>query len=407
MSFEIIDSLLTINLNGITVATLAALLLVFGYWMKSKVPFFETYCIPTPVIGGFLFAILCFILTQARIVTVSMDTTYQNPFMLLFFASVGLRASTKSLMKGGKKLIVYLLICVVGVFMQNIISVGLSFATNISPMYGVMMGSQTLFGGHGGAVTYGNQLDSMGYAGCTVVGTTAATFGVICGSLFGSPLARRMVKKNGLHSMETAVLTGDVPEEAAPSKKLDLYLVFKLIALALLAVTIGDIFGVYITKKGFTVPSTMCAMFVGAVFRNLNDKFEFLDMDEHVVDMISEISLGFFLTISMMSLNLSQLVALALPMLIILSVEVIALALYAYFVAFPILGRDYDAAVMCAGMMGHGLGATPNAMANMNAITEQNGPSTTAYLVVPVVGAFLLDFVANVPLTTLLINILK
>lgn len=407
MSFEFVDSMLKINMNSITVAALAAVLLVFGYWMKSKVKFFETYCIPTPVIGGFLFAILCFALLQAKIVEISMDTAFQNPFMLLFFATVGLTASTKSLRKGGKMLIIYLLICVVGVVMQNVISVGLSFITNISPMYGVMMGSQTLFGGHGGAVTYGNQLDAMGFDGCTVVGTTAATFGVICGSLFGSPLARRMISKNNLRSIETAAAADDPASTAPAAKKVDLHLVFKLIALALLAVTIGDFIGVFITKKGFTVPSTMCAMFIGAVFRNVNDKFEFVDMDEGIVNMISEISLGFFLAISMMSLNLSQLVGLALPMLIILSTEVAALALYAYFVAFPILGRDYDAAVMCAGMMGHGLGATPNAMANMNAITEKNGPSTTAYLVVPVVGAFLLDFVANVPLTTLLINILK
>lgn len=151
----------------------------------------------------------------------------------------------------------------------------------------------------------------------------------------------------------------------------------------------------------------MGAMLFGAIIRNLNDKLEFVNLDERTIDVMSETSLGLFLSMSMVSLSLSDLVSLALPMLLILSINVSVLALYAYFVVFRVLGRNYDAAVMCAGMMGHGLGATPNAMANMGAITEEYGPSATAYMVVPVVGAFLLDFVANVPMTTLLINILK
>jgi len=153
MSFEYVDSVLNVSLNNITVLALAALLLLFGHYAKSKVNFLARYCVPTPVVGGFSFAILAFILQQANIVKISMDTSFQTPFMLVFFATVGLGASTKLLARGGKKLVVYLILCVVVVVFQNVISVGLAIATGMSPMHGVMMGSQTLAGGHGGAVS--------------------------------------------------------------------------------------------------------------------------------------------------------------------------------------------------------------------------------------------------------------
>ena len=275
-------------------------------------------------------------------------------------------------------------------------------------MHGVMMGSQTLAGGHGGAVSYGNQLDAMGYAGSTLVGLASATFGVIFGSLVGGPLGRRLISQYHLKSDEVVIqntIAAETKNEKAP---LSLNNIVAILALTFLAVAVGDFVCKFLTNDlNFTTPSTMGAMLFGAIIRNLNDKLEFVNLDERTIDVMSETSLGLFLSMSMVSLSLSDLVSLALPMLLILSINVSVLALYAYFVVFRVLGRNYDAAVMCAGMMGHGLGATPNAMANMGAITEEYGPSATAYMVVPVVGAFLLDFVANVPMTTLLINILK
>ena len=403
MSFEYVDSVLNVSLNNITVLALAALLLLFGHYAKSKVNFLARYCVPTPVVGGFSFAILAFILQQANIVKISMDTSFQTPFMLVFFATVGLGASTKLLARGGKKLVVYLILCVVVVVFQNVISVGLAIATGMSPMHGVMMGSQTLAGGHGG-----NQLDAMGYAGSTLVGLASATFGVIFGSLVGGPLGRRLISQYHLKSDEVVIqntIAAETKNEKAP---LSLNNIVAILALTFLAVAVGDFVCKFLTNDlNFTTPSTMGAMLFGAIIRNLNDKLEFVNLDERTIDVMSETSLGLFLSMSMVSLSLSDLVSLALPMLLILSINVSVLALYAYFVVFRVLGRNYDAAVMCAGMMGHGLGATPNAMANMGAITEEYGPSATAYMVVPVVGAFLLDFVANVPMTTLLINILK
>jgi len=221
-------------------------------------------------------------------------------------------------------------------------------------------------------------------------------------------LGRRLISQYHLKSDEVVIqntIAAETKNEKAP---LSLNNIVAILALTFLAVAVGDFVCKFLTNDlNFTTPSTMGAMLFGAIIRNLNDKLEFVNLDERTIDVMSETSLGLFLSMSMVSLSLSDLVSLALPMLLILSINVSVLALYAYFVVFRVLGRNYDAAVMCAGMMGHGLGATPNAMANMGAITEEYGPSATAYMVVPVVGAFLLDFVANVPMTTLLINILK
>ncbi len=221
-------------------------------------------------------------------------------------------------------------------------------------------------------------------------------------------MGRRLISQYHLKSDEVVIqntIAAETKNEKAP---LSLNNIVAILALTFLAVAVGDFVCKFLTNDlNFTTPSTMGAMLFGAIIRNLNDKLEFVNLDERTIDVMSETSLGLFLSMSMVSLSLSDLVSLALPMLLILSINVSVLALYAYFVVFRVLGRNYDAAVMCAGMMGHGLGATPNAMANMGAITEEYGPSATAYMVVPVVGAFLLDFVANVPMTTLLINILK
>ena len=248
MSFEYVDSVLNVSLNNITVLALAALLLLFGHYAKSKVNFLARYCVPTPVVGGFSFAILAFILQQANIVKISMDTSFQTPFMLVFFATVGLGASTKLLARGGKKLVVYLILCVVVVVFQNVISVGLAIATGMSPMHGVMMGSQTLAGGHGGAVSYGNQLDAMGYAGSTLVGLASATFGVIFGSLVGGPLGRRLISQYHLKSDEVVIqntIAAETKNEKAP---LSLNNIVAILALTFLAVAVGDFVCKFLTN---------------------------------------------------------------------------------------------------------------------------------------------------------------
>ena len=292
MSFEYVDSVLNVSLNNITVLALAALLLLFGHYAKSKVNFLARYCVPTPVVGGFSFAILAFILQQANIVKISMDTSFQTPFMLVFFATVGLGASTKLLARGGKKLVVYLILCVVVVVFQNVISVGLAIATGMSPMHGVMMGSQTLAGGHGGAVSYGNQLDAMGYAGSTLVGLASATFGVIFGSLVGGPLGRRLISQYHLKSDEVVIqntIAAETKNEKAP---LSLNNIVAILALTFLAVAVGDFVCKFLTNDlNFTTPSTMGAMLFGAIIRNLNDKLEFVNLDERTIDVKIETSL--------------------------------------------------------------------------------------------------------------------
>ena len=204
MTFTNDGSILTISFQGVGMLALVALLMLFGFWLKKRINFLRRYCIPTPVASGLLFAFLVLALKMSGVANIQLDTSYQGPFMLCFFATVGLEADLRILRRGGWDLAKYLLLGVVLATWQNIMAVGLAFVTGISPMYGVMMGAATQVGGHGGAAAFGDQLEQMGYAGSTAVGMAAATFGVIAGSLLGGPLGRRLIKRDNLHSTEAA-----------------------------------------------------------------------------------------------------------------------------------------------------------------------------------------------------------
>ena len=394
MAFSNEGEMLTISISGVAMLAMVALLMLLGYWLKKRIHFLERYCIPTPVASGLLFAILVLVLKLAGAADIQLDTSYQNPFMLCFFATVGLQADLGIIRRGGKCLFKYLALGVVLATYQNIMAVGMSFVTDISPMYGVMMGAATQVGGHGCAAAFGSQLEEMGYAGCTAVGMAAATFGVIAGSLLGGPLARRLIKRDHLQCTETLEHAGSASVEITdqPQKKeFSLFNTFQILLVVFFSVTFGDMLCGWITDNWFTFPSTVGAMLFGTLFRNLNDKFHWIDLNPVFVDNFSEVVLNIFLTISIMSMALEQLISLALPMILILSLQALSLVLFAYFVVYRVMGHNYDAAVMCGGLLGHGLGATPNAMANIGVVAEQYGPSTKAVMICSITGAFALD----------------
>lgn len=398
MTFSNEGEILTISISGVSMLAMVALLMLFGYWLKKRISFLKRYCIPTPVASGLIFAVLVLMLKLTGMADIQLDTSYQSPFMLCFFATVGLQADLGIIRKGGKDLFKYLALGIVLATYQNILAVGMSFLTNISPMYGVMMGAATQVGGHGGAAAFGDQLEKMGYAGSTAVGMAAATFGVIAGSLLGGPLARRLIKRDGLQCTETlagansAELELTASMSAKPEKReFSLFNTFQILLVVFFSVTFGSMLCGWITEHLFTFPSTVGAMLFGTLFRNLNDKFHWIDLDPVFVENFSDVVLNIFLTISIMSMALEQLISLALPMILILSLQAISLLLFAYFVVYRVMGRNYDAAVMCGGLMGHGLGATPNAMANIGVVTEQYGPSTKAVMICSITGAFALD----------------
>lgn len=407
MEFEIIDGIKTINLDMIATVALGSLLLLFGNFLKRKIKLLEKFCIPGPVIGGLLFAIIIFILKTSNMLNISMDTTLQSPFMIAFFTTIGLGASFNLLKKGGKLLIIYWILCGLLSIAQNLIGVIGAKITNINPLIGIMCGAVSMEGGHGAAASFGATVESLGVNGAVTIGMAAATFGLMCGGLIGGPISRYLIDKYKLTPNKNEVNNNVSVEDVAGVKLSDSFTSNTMIVqIAVIAscMTIGSVVGTWFSDiTGIVLPGYVGAMFIAVIFRNLNDKFNIVNLDLYSIDIISNICLGIFLTMALMTIKLWELSGLAGPMIVIVAAQVIFIALYGAFIAFRILGKDFDAAIMVSGMLGHGLGATPNALANINSVTSKYGNSTKAFLIVPLVGAFLIDLVA-IPTIVTFIN---
>jgi len=409
MKFEVVDGLLKLNLDMVATLALALVLLLLGYQIRKKVFFFERFCIPAPVIGGLLFSILTFILMKTNIIGFKMDTTLQSIFMICFFTTVGLGGSFKLLKKGGIVLIVYWALSAVLSITQNIIGVTLAKITGIHPVLGVMAGAVSLVGGHGAAASFGATAEQLGVSGATAVAVAAATFGLISGGLIGGPIAKFLIEKNGLKPA-TGKYQIQTFEEAAGlnvESKITGKTMLSQLAVITVCMTAGSVIGTWFSAAtGFALPGYVSAMFVAVIFRNINDHISIFKFDFQTVDIIGDVSLGIFLSMALMTLKIWELAGLAGPMFIILIVQVLFMLFYTIFICFRLLGKDFDAAAMCAGMAGHGMGATPNAMANMGAVTEKFGPAPRAMLIVPLVGAFLVDLI-HIPNIIWFINFFK
>lgn len=407
MEFGIIDGIKTINLDMIATVALGSLLLLFGNFLKRKIKLLEKFCIPGPVIGGLLFAIIIFILKTSNMLNISMDTTLQSPFMIAFFTTIGLGASFNLLKKGGKLLIIYWILCGILSIAQNLIGVIGAKITNINPLIGIMCGAVSMEGGHGAAASFGATIESLGVNGAVTIGMAAATFGIMCGGLIGGPISRYLIDKYKLTSNENEINNNVSVEDIAGIKLSDSFnsnTMIVQIAVIASCMTVGSVVGtLFSSVTKIVLPGYVGAMFIAVIFRNINDRFKIVDLDLYSIDIISNICLGIFLTMALMTIKLWELSGLAGPMIVIVASQVIFIALYGVFIAFRVLGKDFDAAIMVSGMLGHGLGATPNALANINSVTSKYGNSTKAFLIVPLVGAFLIDLVA-IPTIVTFIN---
>lgn len=411
------------QLDLVQTAALALLLLSLGEWARHKVGFLRRFCFPAPVIGGFLFALFVLLMRQTGIAQVEFDTTLQSPAMVAFFTTIGLAGSMATIRKGGRLLLVYLAACWTLAIMQNLIGIGMAKLVGVHPMLGVMAGAVSLEGGHGAAAAFGPTAEAMGVQGATTVALASATFGLVAGSLLGGLTASFLVARHKVQIPEKAGLRGALigagsvakamvsgrgsgtdqtpgskpegPDESARAA-------LNYSALLTVAVVIGlvMILGIGLSNwftemSGFALPSYVGAMVLAVLFRNLNDKLEWIRIDDNAVALVSQFTLGFFLTLAMMSLKIWELAALAGPLVLILAVQLVFILAFAVFVVFRMLGRNYDAATMVAGFIGHGLGATPNALANMDAFNAKFGiRSERAFLIVPLAGAVLIDLVA-------------
>ena len=395
MSFSMVNGIATIHLDAIGTLALALVLLLLGNYLRNHVSFLERFCIPAPVAGGFTFSFIHCILYMAGILCFEFDTAYQSPAMIAFFTCVGLATSVKGLKKGGKDIVVYYVLCCVLVTVQSILSIVLSFATGIEPIYGFLAGSTTMVGGHGNGGSFGQTITDMGYAAGLTVGMACATFGLVSGSLLGGPFANHLIKKFKLDpsradtSFDEPVetLDGEVGEDHS---NLNL---MKHIAYIAVIMTIGGFIVAKISNliNGVTLPAYVGGLFLGVIVRNVNEKTKLIHFNQRTIDGMQDVFLSVFLSIAMMSLKLWQLIDLAIPLLIILFAQVAFIILFARFICFPLLGKTYDTAVMLAGMIGHGLGATPNAIANITSVTSKYGPSKKAMFIVPIIAAAFLD----------------
>lgn len=385
----------TIGLNMYLAAGLAALLFWLGNWTVNKVRFLKEKCIPAPLVGGLYFAIVNTILTGSGILNISFNDTLQSFFMLVFFCTVGFTVSIPLLKSGGKSIIIMLLLGTVMTFMQNFLGGGLMSAFGQDPRLGVAAGSVALIGGPGTAAAFGATMDlpiaEGGYGMTTgsIVGITAAVFGLVMGSIMGGPTAYRRIKQFNLKSTDT-VVEGNEDGETFNTTGGAFTQAAMLLAVA---IGIGQLVSVGLkAATGVTLPGYIGAMLVAACMRNINDARGKKFPGEEI-DTIGGLSLNLFLAMAMMSLKLWQLVDLALPLIVALVGQIILMYLFAYYVVFNVMGKNYNAAVQTAGFIGFAMGATSNAMANMQAITKQYGPAREAYFVIPMVGGLFIDFV--------------
>lgn len=395
MSFEMVNNVFTINTSAIMTLAMAAVLLLIGYFIKSKVSFLGKYCIPAPVIGGFLFMFVTYLGFVMGSFSFTFDTYFQSPFMLAFFTTVGLGASFALLKKGGYLLIVYWLVAGVVSIFQNVIGIAVGRLMGLDAPYALLASAISMIGGHGAATAYGTTFTEMGYDAGVLVGVACATFGLISAVIVGGPVGRRLIVKYDLKPDTSEDFDTDVESvNVASTEKLSGLDVIKNVTAILACMAIGTQISGWIGKLiGMSFPTYVGAMFVAVILRNLNEKMHLYKFSFSLVEGIGDVMLALYLSIAMMTLKLWELSGLIGGVLVVLFCQVIFLVLVAYFIVFRILGKNYDAAVMCAGLLGHGLGATPSAIVNMTAVNERYGMSRRAMMIVPIVGAFLVDII--------------
>ena len=396
----------TIAVDPYYTLIVATLVLLVGRLMVDRIKFLQDFNIPEPVAGGLLAAVIIYILHVSTGVSFAFDKGLQDSFMLIFFSSIGLSADFSRLKAGGVGLVLFLLVVSAFIVVQNVVGVGLAGALGLDPIIGLVTGSITLTGGHGTAGAWGKVLEEQHHiVGATDLGMASATFGLVLGGLIGGPVARKLVNKMGMKPSAKAAQAhdtadsaiDDVFEHAHQRRLITANAAVETMALFAACLAFSALMTTPEVKSflpsWFTLPQFVWALLFGVLLRNFLTSAFKVNMFDRAIDVFGNASLSIFLGIALLNLKLWQLLDLALPMLIILAVQAAIMALYAYFATYRFMGKDYDAAVLAAGHCGFGLGATPTAVANMQSVTERFGPSHKAFLIVPMVGAFFIDFV--------------
>ncbi len=384
------------NLGVPATLAVAALVLIVGRGLIGRIGFLQKYSIPEPVVGGLLAALLVAALHAAGM-RIGFDTSLQPGLMLAFFATIGLGADARMLAKGGGALVLFTL-CVIGMLlMENLIGIGAAKLLGIDPLIGLITGSVTMAGGHGTGAAWGQRFGEVfGLKEAPAIGLASATFGLIMGGLIGGPVAMRLIRRLQAQGKPLGVpvseaLAHDAAEAAGPFTPERLTITIVLVAASIAA---GTALSQLTQNPVFTLPAFVWTLFVGAVLRNLLALAKVHEIDGQALSFVSTVSLSMFLAMALMSLKLWEVMSLALPMLVILALQGMGVAIYTTVVTFRVMGSNYEAAALVAGQCGFGLGATPTAIANLQAICSRYGAAPQALILVPVVGAFLID-IAN------------
>lgn len=404
-----------VNLSMIQSIAFTTIVLIIGSFIKERVNIFKKYCIPAPVVGGFSFAIISFLLRKSNLLYINFDTTLQNILMTAFFTTVGFTASISILKKGGSKVLKFLVVAVLLVLTQNVVGVLSAKAIGVNSLLGLIAGSVSMTGGHGASGAFGPVIESSGLNGALSISMACATFGLVSGSIIGGPLGKRLIEKYNLSSDECEAdrnnnilelsLEGDGTCLGITKGELSEIKLTNSVIQIVVAMGLGTIISSIFSLLKITIPEYIGAMVIAAIMRNFSDIKGIWETSEKELSTIGSICLSLFLSMAMCSLKLWELIDLAIPIIILLGVQTIIMILFAYFITFKVMGKDYTAAILAAGHCGFGMGATPNGIANMESITSKYGPSTNAFFILPLVGALFIEFF-NSATITIFINLL-
>jgi len=384
-----------LEIDVVTTLVIAIVVLLIGRVLIARVGFLQHYNIPEPVVGGLIAAAVITTLRLAAGIEITFDMALQTPLMLAFFATIGLGANVRTLMKGGRGLLVFFAAVVVLLVLQNLVGVAAAIGMDMHPLAGLLAGSITMSGGHGTGAAYATRFSEVdNLQGAMEVAMACATFGLVLGGLIGGPVAERLIERHRLtgpadtyDAADTGTVGADERRRLSPESFVETLL------LVVACVAVGRYLGTLFKNEYLTLPAFVWVLFTGVIISNTLNLSGLRRIDDDTVALLGTVSLSLFLSMALIALRLWELVSLALPILAILAAQAVLIVLFTMFVTFRVMGSNYDAAVMCAGHCGFGMGATPTAIANMQAVAARYGHSPQAFLIIPIVGAFLIDLV--------------
>ena len=407
-----------LRLDLVHTLAFAGVFLFLGYGIRRLVPPLARYNIPAPVIGGLLVSVALLLARGRGVTLLEFDTTLQSPLMIAFFTSIGFGASLSLLRVGGPQVLLFFAIATVFAIVQNLVGILVAIPLGVDPLLGVLAGSVTLTGGPATGLAFAPLFEQAGVEGAATLAVAAAMVGIVAGGVIGAPLATRLIERHGLSGPRVSMIGApptaaqvvearlpDLPASVPEGEDAESYVLLKSLVAILVAMWIGSGLSAWFTSLDLTLPGYIGAMLVAAAIRNLDDLTGSIGLSQRIIDDLGNAALSLFIVLALMTLKLWEVAALAIPLVAILTAQIALIAL-SFWLIFRTMGRDYDAAVMSGGFCGFMLGTTANAMANMRSLVERYGPAPRAFLVVPMVGAFFIDF-TNAVIVTVFVNFLR